>query len=107
MKKLINTLLILVFIGLAAAAIAAYLSKRRLAEMSEDEIRAYLAGKLGDKVTEEQLTSIQDAVVAKVHGGSRTVDETVDATTEGVADTLEAVVDAVDDAIDADGTVAT
>lgn len=42
--------------------------KRQFLALSEDEQRAFLADKIGDKVPEEKVTEIQDAVVSKVRG---------------------------------------
>ena len=76
MKKLVGFLLLAVVFTLAAVGIFAFVQRRRLAEMSDEELRAFLAGKLGDKVPPEQLSAIQEAVVAKVRGeqGAPTVE---------------------------------
>lgn len=66
MKKLIKLVFVLLFLAMIAGAVASYLSKKRFEAMSDDEIRDMLAAKLGDRVSEDQLTSIQDAVVSGV-----------------------------------------
>lgn len=66
MKKLIKLLFVLLFLAMIAGAVASYLSKKRFESMSDDEIRAMLASKLGDRVSEDQLVSIQDSVIAGV-----------------------------------------
>ncbi len=66
MKKLIKLLLVVIVASVIAAAVASAISKKKLAGMSDDEIRAFLASKIGTKVGEDQLGSIQDAVIAGV-----------------------------------------
>jgi len=66
MKKLIKVVFVLLFLAMIAGAVASYLSKKRFESMSDDEIRDMLATKLGDRVSEDQLASIQDSVVAGV-----------------------------------------
>ncbi|MGI9585065.1 MAG: hypothetical protein ACR2N7_05690, partial [Acidimicrobiia bacterium] len=66
MKKLFKVLVLLIVVGGVAAAVASYVSKKKLSAMSDDEIRAFLAGKLSGRMGEEQITSIQDAVISGV-----------------------------------------
>lgn len=66
MKKLIKFVFVLLFLAMIAGAVASYLSKKRFESMSDEEIREMLAAKLGDRVSEDQLVSIQDSVIAGV-----------------------------------------
>lgn len=85
MKKLFKALLLLFVVSLVAAAVAAYVSRQRLAAMSDDEIRSYLASKIGEKVDEEQLVAIQDAVISGVRkSGTDTVVDLVEEAAETV-----------------------
>ena len=64
--------LLLVFVIAAGVAVAVSIaSKKKFAGMSDDEIRGFLAGKLDGKVAEDQLTSIQDAVIAGVRASGK------------------------------------
>ncbi len=60
------------WVGLAAGIGAAFAfavnQRQRFAAMSDDEIGAFLAEKLGEKVPQEQLTQIQDTVISKIRG---------------------------------------
>ncbi len=73
MKKLLKTLFLLTLVVWLSAAIAAYLAKKKLESMTDDEIRAFLASKLEGKVAEEQLASIQESVVTGIRKGRPTV----------------------------------
>lgn len=68
MKKLIKALFLLLVVVGVAAAVAATVSRKKFESMSDDEIRGFLAAKLEGKVADDQLSSIQDAVVAGVRG---------------------------------------
>ena len=70
MKKLFTFLLLLMLVGAVAAAIAATASRKKFENMSDDEIREFLATKLEGKVSEEQVTSIQESVIAGVRARS-------------------------------------
>jgi hypothetical protein len=69
MKKLIKLLFIVIVVSAVAAAVASVVSKKKLATMSDEEIREFLAAKIGTKVGDDQLGSIQDAVIAGVRRG--------------------------------------
>jgi hypothetical protein len=85
MKKLLSTLFLMIVVGLAVAGVASYMSRKRLESKSDDEIREFLARKLEGRVGEEQLTTIQDAVIGGVRG-KKSVDATVeDDSHEGAA----------------------
>ena len=97
MRTLIKLILIVMLVGLVSGAVSAYLSRKRLASMSDDEIRAMLASKLDGRVSEEQLTSIQDSVIAGVRAGrSDDGDHYVEDVQEAVEDLTE-VQDHLDD----------
>jgi hypothetical protein len=63
--KLVKTVLILAAaIGIGVAVSMLIEQRQRFLAMTEEEQRSFIAGKLGDKVSEEQLGRIQDAAVA-------------------------------------------
>ena len=70
MKALLKTLFLMIVVGLVVAGIASIMSKKRLESKSDDEIREFLARKLDGKVGEDQLTTIQDAVIGCIRGKS-------------------------------------
>ncbi|MFV1999564.1 MAG: hypothetical protein ACC654_04290 [Acidimicrobiia bacterium] len=89
MKKLIKIVFILAFVGIVAAVVASAVSKKKLSSMSDDEIRAFLDAKLSGKVGEDQLGSIQSAVIAGVRRGgaaTATVDDAVEEVEAAAAD---------------------
>lgn len=97
MRTLIKLILFVMLIGLVAGAVSAYLSRKRLESMSDDEIRAMLATKLDGRVSDEQLTSIQDSVIAGVRAGRpEEEDHYVEDVQEAVEDLTE-VHDHIDD----------
>ena len=95
MKKLLKTLFLMIVVGLVVAGVASYMSKKRLESKSDDEIREFLAKKLDGKVADEQLTTIQDAVI----GGIRRKSSGGDSSPAGddAADTPDADVATGDD----------
>lgn len=98
MKKLIKLLVVLVIIGVIIKFVGAMVMKKKLATMSDEEIRGFLASKLDGKVSPEQLASIQDAVIAGVRGaeaGSPDVPEDIE---ELVEDAAEEVVEEAEEA---------
>jgi putative lipoprotein len=66
MKRVLKLLLFVFAIGMVAGIAVAFKQRERILAMSDDELRAFLADKIGDKVPPEQLLAIQDAVVARV-----------------------------------------
>ena len=96
MKKLFKAIVVLAFVGLIAAAVASYVSKKKLESMSDEEIREFLAQKLTGKVGDEQLGTIQDSVIA----GVRKTRGAVDSAEEAADDAIEAVQDAASEASD-------
>ncbi len=114
MKKLIKgTFLLLLVVGVAAA-VAATVSRKKFESMSDDEIRDFLAAKLEGKVADDQLSSIQDAVVAGVRGRRpgaadhfvEDVEEAVEELTGVAAEAADTAGDAVSDAAQRAGTKA-
>ncbi|HSJ70150.1 MAG TPA: hypothetical protein VLA29_00705 [Acidimicrobiia bacterium] len=106
MKKLIKALFLLLIVVGVAAAVAATVSRKKFESMSDDEIRDFLAGKLDGKVADDQLSSIQDAVVAGVRGRrpgapDHFVEEVEDAIDELTGVAAEAAETAGDSASDA------
>ena len=69
MKKVITLLFVVIVASVVAAVVASVVSKKKLATMSDEEIRDFLAAKIGTKVGDDQLASIQDAVIAGVRKG--------------------------------------
>jgi hypothetical protein len=102
-KKLIKALLLVIIVSAVAAAVASVISKKKLSHMTDDEIRAYLASKLEGKVGEDQLGSIQDAVIAGVRRGAdveSVAADYVEEVEEAVADLTEVAGDAAEEAAD-------
>jgi hypothetical protein len=98
MKKLLRTLFVMIVVSLVVAGVASYMSKKRLESKSDDEIREFLARKLDGKVGEEQLATIQDAVIGGIRRKSSVdVDEAVDETMDD-----EAPADEEEDATEAE-----
>jgi hypothetical protein len=111
MKKLIKALFLLLIVAGVAAAVAATVSRKKFESMSDDEIRDFLAAKLDGKVAEDQLSSIQDAVVAGVRGRRpgapdhfvEDVEEAVDDLIGVAAEAAETAGDAASDAAEQAG----
>lgn len=79
----LKTLLLVALAAAIGAVIALVVNqKQKFAGMSEEEIRAYLDAKLAGKMSEEQLTQIQDAVVSAVKGTAAAADSMEEAATE-------------------------
>lgn len=97
MKKLFKLLVLLMFVAVVAAAVAAFVSRKKFEAMSDEEIRGFLADKLEGKVASDQLTSIQDAVIAGVRAKKGSADRDVLAE---VADVAEDLVEVADESVD-------
>jgi hypothetical protein len=67
-KKLIKLILLLLIFGVIVATASIIMSKEKLSRMTDDEIREFLAARIGDKVGAEQLSAIQTAVIGGVRG---------------------------------------
>jgi hypothetical protein len=78
MKTFIKLLFITFVVGLIAAVVASIVSKKKLESMSDDEIREYLGVKLAGRVGDDQLVTIQDAVVSGVRGKRPSVDHYIE-----------------------------
>jgi len=61
-------ILVLLAAGIGAMVALVVNQKQKFAAMSELEIRAYLDQKLGNRMSEDQVAQIQDAVVSAVKG---------------------------------------
>jgi sensor domain CHASE-containing protein len=108
MKKLFKAILVLAFVGIVAAAVASYVSKKKLESMSDEEIREFLAQKLQGKVGDDQLETIQNSVIAGVRKTTAAMDSAedaadgvVDATKDAVDEAVDSAKSAADDAVDA------
>lgn len=98
MKKLIKLLILLVIIGAIIKFVGGMVMKNKLAAMSDEEIREFLAAKLAGKVSDEQLASIQDAVVSGVRGAEAGAPDVPEDLGEAVEEAEEAVEEAVEEA---------
>jgi Holliday junction resolvase RusA-like endonuclease len=78
MKLLLRLMFLTLIVGLIAAVVASVVSKKKLESMSDDEIREYLGLKLAGRVGEDQLVTIQEAVVSGVRGKRPSVDNYVE-----------------------------
>ncbi len=87
MKKLIKLILLLLIFGVIVATASIIMSKEKLSRMSDDEIREFLAARIGDKVGAEQLRAIQTAVIGGVRGRRVAPDIHEDATDDTDAET--------------------
>lgn len=86
MKRFVKLLFFAFIVGLVAAVVASIVSKKKLESMSDDEIREYLGVKLAGRVGDDQLVTIQDAVVSGVRGKRPSVDHYVEDVEEALDD---------------------
>ena len=93
MKTFFKLLFIAFVVGLIAAVVASIVSKKKLESMSDDEIREYLGVKLAGRVGDDQLVTIQDAVVSGVRGKRPSVDHYIE-DVEDAMDDLDLVEEA-------------
>jgi biopolymer transport protein ExbB/TolQ len=75
-------ILVLLAAGIGAMVALVVNQKQKFAAMSEEEIRAYLDQKLAGRMSEDQVTQIQDAVVSAVKGVAEAVEDAQEAVTE-------------------------
>ena len=75
-------ILVLLAAGIGAMVALFINQKQKFAGMSEEEIRAYLDQKLAGRMSEDQVTQIQDAVVSAVKGVTEAVEDAQEAVTE-------------------------
>ena len=109
MKRWLFRLFIVALIASAIGAIVALNDqKRRLAEMSDEELRAFLGRKLEGRVPPDKVDQIRDKVTAAVRAGSASPSAPmsgnggVATATETVTETVKEVVEeSVDVAADA------
>lgn len=99
MKKLLRLIFVLLVVSAVAAIVASVVSKKKLESMSDDEIREFLGLKLTGKVGEDQLVTIQEAVISGVRGKKPKVDHYID-DVEDALDDLDHVAEEVADAVD-------
>lgn len=66
MKTLFKILLVTLVAGVVAGLVVSFMARKRLAAMSDDEIREYVASKVAGRVGQEQLETIQQATVAGI-----------------------------------------
>ncbi len=97
MKAFFKFVFALLIIGAVAGVVASIVSKKKLEAMSDDEIREFLGLKLSGKVGDDQLVTIQEAVISGVRGKQPSVDHYIDE----VAEAMDDLEDVVDDAADA------
>ena len=86
MKMFLKLVFLGLIVGLIAAAVASVISKKRLASMSDEEIREYLGLKLAGRVGDDQLVTIQNAVVSGVRGKQAATDHYVEEVEEAMDD---------------------
>jgi hypothetical protein len=98
MKAFFKFVFVLLLLGVVAGVIASVVSKKKLESMSDDEIREYLGVKLAGKVGDDQLATIQDAVISGVRGKKPVVDHYI----EDGGEVMDELADDVDDADDVD-----
>jgi len=96
MKAFFKFVFALLIIGAVAGAVASIVSKKKLEAMSDDEIREFLGLKLSGKVGDDQLVTIQEAVISGVRGKQPSADHYIDE----VADAIDDLEDVVDDGAD-------
>ena len=92
-------ILVLLAAGIGAVVALVVNQKQKFAGMSEEEIRAYLDQKLAGRMSEDQVSQIQDAVVSAVKG----VSEATDKAEEAILDAADTVAEAKQEAADAVG----
>ena len=86
MKKLLKLMLVALLVGLIAAVVASIVSKKKLESMTDDEIREYLGLKLAGRVGEDQLVTIQDAVVSGVRRNKTASDHYIEEVEDAMDD---------------------
>lgn len=111
MKRWLLRLLVVVVIASAiGAAVALNDQKRRLGEMSDDELKAFLGRKLEGRVPPEKMEQIQEKVTAAVRSGQSSVEAgsgngevVAEASGDIVNDVVEAVAEGGDTEEDTEG----
>lgn len=97
MRKLFSfRTLVLIMIAAGIGAIVAFVvtQKQKFSGMSEEEIREYLDLKLSGRMTDEQITQIQDAVVSAVKRSPEVADVVEEAAEEAAETVTEIATEA-------------
>ena len=94
MRMFLKLVFVGVIVGLVSAVVAAAISKKKLESMTDDEIREYLGLKLAGKVGDDQLVTIQDAVVSGVRGKRAATDHYIEDVEEAMDELNEVAEDA-------------
>ncbi len=68
MKRLIKLLFLILIVSCIAMFVVMTVSKQKFAGMTDDEIREFLAERIGDKLGPDQLMAVQTAVIGAVRG---------------------------------------
>ncbi len=97
MKFFFKLVFVLFVAGAIAAIVASVVSKKKLESMSDDEIREFLGLKLTGKVGDDQLVTIQEAVISGVRGKQPTVDHYIDDVEDALDDLDHVVEDAAEE----------
>ncbi len=84
MKTFLKLIFVGLIVGLVAAVVASIVSKKKLESMSDDEIREYLGLKLAGRVGDDQLVTIQNAVVSGVRGKKADTDHYIEQVEEAI-----------------------
>jgi hypothetical protein len=84
MKTFVKLVFVGLVVGLVAAVVASIVSKKKLESMSDEEIREYLGLKLAGRVGDDQLVTIQNAVVSGVRGKQAATDHYIEEVEEAM-----------------------
>jgi predicted phage tail protein len=101
MKFFFKLVFVVLVAGAVAAVVGSIVSKKKLESMSDDEIREFLGVKLAGKVGDDQLVTIQEAVISGVRGKKPTVDHYIEDVEEAIDDLDHVAEDAAEEAADA------
>lgn len=97
MRTLLKLVFVGIVVGLVAAVVASIVSKKKLESMSDDEIREYLGLKLAGRVGDDQLVTIQEAVVSGVRGKRSVEDHYIEDVEEAMDDLDEVAEEAAEE----------
>ena len=98
MKMFLKLVFVGLIVGLIAAAVASFVSKKKLESMSDEEIREYLGLKLAGRVGDDQLVAIQNAVVTGVRGKRAATDHYIEEVEEAMEELDEVAEEAAEEA---------
>jgi len=82
MKRLIKLLFLILIVSCIAVFVVMAVSKQKLAGMTDDEIREFLAERIGGKLGPDQLKAVQTAVIGAVRGQTATPTADTDSTND-------------------------